>query len=485
MAFRHRARVEERDPFNGNLNRSLLGASDADVDEAATQGQAAADNPTWRDLLPHERARHLHRIADLIEKRTDRIAAIQTEDTGKTLAETAALARSAAGTFRYFAAVLEVSEDALTPRRGSYVTMSVHEPLGVIAAITPWNSPIASDAQKVAPALAAGNAVLLKPASWTPLVALELASIIEESGLPAGLFSVLPGSGRETGEAIINHPLVRKISFTGGTSTGRHIASVAAQRLIGTSLELGGKSPTIVFPDADPDQAVAGVLFGIFSSQGQSCVAGSRLFVHASIHDAFVERLADAAARLVIGDPKQPGVQIGPLVHLDHRRDVEQYIATGLDEGAHVLTGGARPAGHVFESGAFLQPTILTGLSGDASVCRDEIFGPVLVTLPFTDEDDLIAQANNSVYGLAAGIWTSDYRTAWRVARRLNTGTVWINTYKQLSISTPFGGNKDSGLGREKGLAGIRQYQQQKSLYWGLESDPLPWARVTRQGTGG
>jgi len=471
-------------PFDGSVNGVLASASAADVDEAATCGRAAVSDSGWDRLLPHERARYLHRVADLIGERVDRIAAVQTADTGKTLTETAALARSAANTFRYFASVLEVAQEALTPARGDYLTMSVHEPLGVVGAITPWNSPIASDAQKVAPALAAGNAVILKPASWAPLVALELARCVEDAGVPAGLLSVLPGSGREVGDAIVRHPLVRKVAFTGGTATGRAIAVAAAERLIPTSLELGGKSPTVVFADADVDQAVAGVLFGIFSSQGQSCIAGSRLFVHESIHASFVRRLVDATSRLVVGDPTRPGVQVGPLVHADHRSEVERYIAAGCAEGGRVLVGGRRPTGATFAAGAFLEPTILADLPGDATVCREEIFGPVLVVLPFAGEDDLVEQANDSVYGLAAGIWTADYRRAWRVARRLEVGTVWINTYKQLSISTPFGGAKASGIGREKGIDGIRQYQQQKGVYWGLDAAPLPWAGLVPEPDG-
>ncbi len=466
-------------PATGGVNRSFAGASADDVDEAVRVGHAAAADPAWRDMLPHERATVLHRISQGIAANADRISRIQTADTGKTLAETAALAASASATFRYFASVLEVSADELTPRRASSLTMSIHEPMGVVAAITPWNSPIASDAQKVAPALAAGNAVVLKPAFWAPLVSLELARICEEAGLPAGLLSVVAGSGSVAGEALTTHPLVKKISFTGGTSTGRRIAAVAAQRLIPTSLELGGKSPTIVFADADRAQALAGVLFGIFSSQGQSCIAGSRLFVEASIYDDFVGELVAATEQLRIGLPTEPGVQVGSLVHPDHRHSVEQFIARGIEEGGDVLTGGVRPDGAELVNGCFLRPTIISGLSNDASVCRDEIFGPVLVVLPFDDESDLIDDANNSVYGLAAGIWTNDYRRAYRVARHLDVGTVWINTYKQFSISTPFGGTKESGIGREKGMAGIRQYQEQKSLYWDLGGTPIPWAGLS------
>ena len=471
--------IESLNPATGKVNRSFASASVDDVDDAIVAGHQAAFDPAWRDLYPHQRADILHRISAGIADNSDRISAIQTADTGKTLTETKALAMSASATFRYFASALEVIGDDLTPQRGDYLTMSVHEPMGVIAAITPWNSPIASDAQKLAPALAAGNAVVVKPAAWAPLVSLELARICQEAGLPDGLLSVLPGPGSVTGEAITNHPLVKKISFTGGTSTGRHIAHVAAERLIPTSLELGGKSPTIVFDDADMTQAIAGIMFGIFSSQGQSCIAGSRLFVQASIYEEFVDRLVEATVALRVGQPTQPGVQVGSLVHPDHRSSVESFIERGVAEGARVRAGGARPAGDDLAAGNFLLPTILDNVANDSMICQEEIFGPVLVVMPFDDEEALVEMANDSMYGLAAGIWTSDYRRAWRLGRRLDTGTVWINTYKQFSISTPFGGTKASGIGREKGIDGIRQYQEQKSMYWDLSGEPLPWAGLS------
>lgn len=465
-------------PADGSLNRALCGASREDGLRAIARAKAAQADPAWRGLKPHQRARHLHAIADGIEANAARIAFIQSRDTGKTLGETRALAASAAGTFRYFAAVAETWDEALTAQRGEALTMSVHEPLGLVAAITPWNSPIASDAQKVAPALAAGNAVLLKPASWSPLVSLELARIVEAAGLPKGLFSVLPGAGREIGDLLVTHPDIARVSFTGGTETGRALARKAAEKLMPVSLELGGKSPTIVFEDADIEQALAGVMFGVFSSTGQSCIAGARLFVQRSIYDEFVSRLVDATKRLKVGHPFDPETQVAPMVRREHRDGVAAMVAAALDEGATLLCGGAAPEGAKFEGGAYYLATILSGVTNDARICREEVFGPVLVVMPFEDEAEVVALGNDSEYGLAAGIWTRDFPKAWRVARALRTGTVWINTYKQFSISTPFGGEKESGTGREKGRAGMLAYMAQKAIYADLSGAPLPWARL-------
>ncbi|MGI5323886.1 aldehyde dehydrogenase [Actinomadura nitritigenes] len=463
-------------PLDGTVIARLHGADAADVDEAVRAGAAAAADPAWRDLLPHERARFLVRIADGIAASAERLAALQTRDTGKSINETRALVHSAQATFRYFAAALETLEGDLTPSRGPYLTMSVHEPIGVVGAITPWNSPIASDAQKIAPALAAGNAVVLKPAEWTPLVALALGRVIEEAGLPAGLLSVLPGPGGVTGDAIVRHPGVGKVSFTGGTATGRAIGAVAAEKIMPVSLELGGKSPTIVFPDADLERTVAGLLFGVFSSSGQSCIAGSRVFVHSSVYRRVVDELVARAGRLRVGPGTDPATQVAPLVTHAHRDRVAGMVDRARAEGARVLCGGRAPDGDAWSRGAYYLPTVLDGLPNGSATCQEEIFGPVLAALPFEDEDDLIAQANDSVYGLACGIWTRDYRRAWRVARRIEAGTVWVNTYKQFSISTPFGGMKASGIGREKGREGILAYARQKSVYWDLAEEPLPWA---------
>ncbi|WP_011580168.1 MULTISPECIES: aldehyde dehydrogenase [Chelativorans] len=467
---------------DGSVNRVIKGASRADGERAIERALKAQSDPAWRNLKPHERARFLHRIADGIETNAARIAFIQTRDTGKTLRETTALVASAAGTFRYFAGALESLDDTLTAPRGDYLSMSVHEPLGLVSAITPWNSPIASDAQKVAPALAAGNAVLLKPASWSPLVSLELARIVEAAGLPQGLFSVLPGAGREIGNLLVEHPAISRVSFTGGTATGRMLARQAAEKLMPISLELGGKSPTIVFADADIDLAIAGILFGVFSSSGQSCIAGSRLFVERSIYESFVDRLVAATKKLVVGDPFDERTQVAPLVHFDHRDAVAAQVAAAVEAGAEVLCGAAIPTGADYDRGAYYLPTILAGLENDDPICREEVFGPVLCVLPFDDEADVIAQSNANDYGLACGIWTRDFPKAWRTARAITTGTVWINTYKQFSISTPFGGEKDSGMDREKGREGIRAYMAQKSVYVDLTGKPHPWARWPEAG---
>ncbi|CAG9169048.1 aldehyde dehydrogenase [Cupriavidus respiraculi] len=469
-------RYATRYPATGEVVAELNAASLADVEEAVQGAQRAFVTSGWAQRKPHERAAVLYRIAELIRARAEPLAQRQRLDNGKPISETRALVASAAGTFQFFAAACETLEETLTPARGDCLTMSVYEPMGVVAAITPWNSPIASEAQKMAPALAAGNAVVVKPAEITPLMALELAAICEEAGVPKGLISVLPGKGSVIGDAITKHPLVKRVSFTGGTTTGRHIAHIAADKMMPVSLELGGKSPTMVLEDADLDHAVNGVLYGIFSSSGESCIAGSRLFVARALYEPFMDRLAAGAAHLRVGDPADERTQMGPLITDRHRDSIESFVALGVQEGGQLRTGGLRPNVAGCENGYFYTPTIIEGLDNQARICQEEIFGPVLVAMPFDNEEDLIAQANDSVYALAAGVWTRDYKRAWRIARAVQAGNVWINTYKQFSISTPFGGWRDSGLGREKGRLGILQYMEQKSVYWGMNEQPLPWA---------
>ncbi|MEX3018266.1 aldehyde dehydrogenase [Kluyvera sp. STS39-E] len=453
-------------PAEGTINATLHSASLADLQEAVECAEQAWRDPQWRQTLPHQRAALLHKVADNIESRVDELARMQSRDNGKPLAEARGLVMSAAGTARYFAAACELLEGELpTPRHPDLLTLSRYEPLGVVAAITPWNSPIASEMQKVAPAIAAGNAVILKPAEATPLMALELARIFDQAGLPAGLLSVLPGKGSVIGDALARHPKVRKISFTGGTTTGRHLAHVAAEKLIPTSLELGGKSPTIVLDDADIEQAARGICYGIFSSAGQACIAGSRLFIHRQVYAPLMARLLELTGGLRVGHPFSRDTHMGPLINEKHRQSVLDYVALAKREGGRVLCGGEIPADPALAAGSYFQPTIIEGLSNQARACQEEIFGPVLIAMPFDDEATLITDANDSVYGLAAGIWTRDTGRALRLSEALEVGTIWINTYKVFSISTPFGGFKESGLGREKGIQGLKAWMQQKSIY--------------------
>jgi len=455
-------------PATGAVNHTVAAASAAHRDEAIAVASRAW--PAWARRLPHERAAVLRRIGDLMLADSEAFARLQMLGNGKVWRECQAQVKSAAATFHYYAAVCECTGSEVTPSRGDYVSMSVYEPYGVVVAITPWNSPMTMEAQKVAPALAAGNAVILKPSEITSSAALELGRIALAAGLPAGLLQVLPGAGASVGSALVAHPGVKMVTFTGGTASGRRIAEMAARKLMPAALELGGKSPHIVFADASIDEAVNAVIGGIFEGSGQSCVAGSRLFVQRSVKDSVLDKVLAAVRALQVDLPDAAGAQMGPIASFQHRDRIASMVDNARADGAQVLCGGARPPQTHLATGAFYLPTVVTGITNGSGIAQQEVFGPVLCVLPFDDEEDLIAQANDSVYGLAAGVWTSDFARAWRVARLLEAGTVWINTYKQLSLATPFGGFKDSGLGREKGIGGLRLYQQSKSLYLGLSS---------------
>jgi betaine-aldehyde dehydrogenase len=466
-------------PATGEMVAQLHAATAQDVDEAVRFAEAARHKPDWVKLMPHQRAAILHKMAAIILERGEELASLQRLDNGKPVKECRALVASAAGTFQYFAAVCETFESPVTPQRGDFLTMSLYQPLGVVGAITPWNSPIASEAQKIAPALAAGCAIIIKPAEITPRMAIELARIGEQAGLPPGILSVLPGKGSVVGDALVRHPRIKRIAFTGGTNVGLGIAELAAKKLMPVSLELGGKSPTIVCADADLDHAVAGVIYGIFSSSGESCVAGSRAFVHASVYEEFKRRLLAQTAKLRVADPALESTHMGPLISKSHRESVERHVALALDEGGRLLCGGRRGSdGGSDERGYHYEPTIFEGLPNTSRTCQEEIFGPVLCLLPWEKEEDLIAQANDNDYGLACGIWSQDYKTALRLGSAITAGTIWINTYKLFSISTPFTGYKMSGLGREKGAASIMEYMMQKSFYWGTNAQPLPWSQT-------
>ena len=462
-------------PADGTVAATIAEAEAEDVDAAVRAAEAALRHPGWGGLQAHKRARLLHRFADLIERDAELLAGLQTQDNGKTIAESRIQATWAVDAFRYYAGLCEVWESHVVPPRGNHFAFTWDEPIGVVAAITPWNSPISLEAQKLAPALAAGNTVVLKSSEITPQVGLVYGRLALEAGLPPGVLNVVTGFGAVAGNALINHPGVRLITFTGGTANGRMIAKVGGERVVPVLLELGGKSPNIVFDDADLDNAVTGSVFAIFSNAGQSCIAGSRIFVQDSIYDAFARRLVEATKALVVGDPHDPRTAVAPVSSFTHRDRIEAMIGMGRDDGGKVLCGGGRPSDKALARGAYLDPTIIEVADNRARVAQEEIFGPVACLIRFRDEADLIEQANDTVFGLSCGIWSSDYKRAMRVARAVQAGTVWVNTYKITNVNMPFGGFKSSGVMRECGVEGMKSYMATKSVYFNLDGGPVPW----------
>jgi betaine-aldehyde dehydrogenase len=466
---------ESINPADGSV-AAVIAESDADdVNAAVAAAKAALATPAWGGIYAHQRARLLHRFADLIEQHSEIFSQLQTQDNGKTIAESRIQARWAVEAFRYYAGLCEVLESEVIPSRGNYFSFALHEPVGVVAAIAPWNSPISLEAQKLAPCLAAGNTVVLKSSEITPQVGLLYGKLALEAGFPAGVVNVVTGFGQPVGTALVAHPDVSLVTFTGGTATGRAIGRVAGDRLIPALLELGGKSPNVVFADAHLDEAVAGAVFAIFSNAGQSCIAGSRVFVQEKIYDEFKAKFVVATRALIVGDPHNAHTAVAPVSSFQHRDRIESLVEAGIAEGATLLCGGQRPVAAELKSGAYIDPTILEVPDNSLRIAQEEIFGPVACLIRFRDEEDLICQANDTVFGLAAGIWSSDYKRVIRVARAIRAGTVWVNTYKVTSVNMPFGGFKNSGTLRECGIEGLRNYTATKSVYLNLENGPVHW----------
>ena len=442
-------------------------ASAGDVDRAVAAAKAALEGDWGRKYSARERGRMLWKIADALEARIDEFALLETLDNGKPIFESRYVDVPAAiDALRYFAGWADKVTGETLPVSGPFVlAYTLREPVGVVAAITPWNFPLIQALWKIAPALACGNTVIHKPASYTPLTALKFAELASEAGLPPGVLNVLPGGGSEVGNALVQHKDVAKITFTGSTEVGKDIMRGAAATIKRLTLELGGKSPNIVFADADLDAAVKGAYTGIFYGKGEVCAAGSRLFVERSVHEQLVSKLVERTKKLSPGDPLDPKTRLGALVSGKQRESVLSYVEAGRSEGAEVVAGGE--AATVGGKGFFMQPTILDACRNDMKVAQEEIFGPVLVVIPFDDVKEAVKLANDSVFGLAAGVWTRDIGKAHQVARDLQAGTVWINQYNWYDSGAPFGGYKQSGFGRELGKQALEYYTESKTVFVG------------------
>ncbi|HSJ29444.1 MAG TPA: betaine-aldehyde dehydrogenase [Acidimicrobiia bacterium] len=453
-------RFESIDPATEEVIALVDHASEADVDRAVASARAAL--PGWSSMTGAERGRIMNRAAGLLRERNDELARLEVRDTGKPIAEASTVdVISGAECIEYYAGVAPTLHGHHYDLGGDFA-YTRREPLGVVGGIGAWNYPIQIACWKSAPALACGNTMVYKPAELTPLSALSLAEIYTEAGVPPGVFNVVQGD-RRTGQAMTGHPGIAKVTLTGEVGTGKAVMSAAASTLKHVTLELGGKSPLIVFEDADIDDAVSGALMANFYTQGEVCSNGTRVFVHESIRDDFVGRLSSRASKMRIGDPLDPETDVGALISRQHMEKVLAYIAMAQDSGARLLFGGGRPAG--VDRGFFVEPTAFDQCSDDMQFVREEIFGPVMAVLTFSDEDEVVSRANDTVYGLAAGLFTADLTRAHRVAAALEAGTVWINTYNLTPIEMPFGGYKQSGLGREYSLASIEHYTQFKSVY--------------------
>ena len=451
-------------PATEEVIATVASADRSDVDAAVAAARAALDGP-WGKMSARERGRLVSRLATRLMERADEVARLETLHNGKPISESRNIEiPAAAECLEYYAGWADKVMGETIPVKGNYLTYTLREPIGVVAAIVPWNFPLLLAAWKVAPALACGNTVILKPASQTPLTALALGEIAVEVGLPPGVLNVVTGPGSVMGQALVEHPGIDKIAFTGDTSTGKSIMRSAAETLKKITLELGGKSPNIVLADADVDAALRGVSIGIFYGKGEVCAAGSRLLVDRAIKDEFIEKLAARTKKIVPGDPLDPKTRFGSVSSKKQLDTVLRYIDSGKAEGATLVAGGER-ADIGTGKGYFVQPTVFADVTPGMTIAREEIFGPVLAAIEFADLDEAIQKANDSPYGLAAGVWTRDIKKAHYVARKLQAGTVWVNTYNVYDTAAPFGGYKQSGFGREMSAHALEHYTQIKSVW--------------------
>lgn len=457
---------ETQNPFTGETWAEIPKGDAADVDRAVQAAHGALTTGPWSEMSATQRGLLMYRLADLIARDAQKLAETEVRDNGKLLAEMLGQLNYIPQWYRYYGGLADKVEGSVLPLdKKGYLAYTRHEPVGVVVAITPWNSPLMLASWKIAPALAAGCTVVIKPSEFTSASTLEFAALFKEAGFPPGVFNVVTGFGREVGSPLVEHPLVRKISFTGSDVTGRVINELAARHLKHTAMELGGKSPNIVFEDADLEQAVFGAISGIFAATGQTCIAGSRLLVQEGIYDTFVAKLLDIARNARMGNPMDPNTQVGPVTTPAQYRKVLEYLDIARQDGASLLLGG-RPADRPeCGTGWFVEPTIFGDVKNGMRIAQEEVFGPVLSIIRFKDEAEAVAIANDVRFGLAAAVWTADIGRAVRMSEKLQAGTVWVNSYRAVSFMAPFGGYKDSGLGRENGADAIKAFLQVKTVW--------------------
>jgi acyl-CoA reductase-like NAD-dependent aldehyde dehydrogenase len=468
-------RLDVVNPATGGLLAVADSADGADVEEAVRVAQDAVESGVWSRMPIHERSRILHRFADGIAARMSDLYRLETANNGRPLTETKAQITRLPEWYRYNASLLLADRDAVVPMPGPYHSYTTRLPLGVVTILASFNHPMMIASKSLAPALATGNSVVLKPSEQTPLTAMLLADIAHEAGIPDGVLNVVNGLGPVVGAALTEQPQVKKVVFTGGTEPGRSIALAAARRFAKTTLELGGKSPVLIFGDTPVDVAARGAAFGGFIGSGQTCIAGSRLVVHRSVHDEFLDELAAIAEGIRIGDPADEATQLGPVISGRARDRILARIADAVQHGARVVTGGGAATVPGLEDGFFVQPTVLAGVTNDMAAAREEIFGPVVVVIPFDDEDEAVAIANDSPYALGSAIWTRDIARAHRVASRLEAGMVWVNDHHRLDPSSPWGGLKESGIGREGGWESFHDFTHVRAVTVRTAPDDVDW----------
>jgi len=462
--------IEVRNPATGERLSSVPDASAADVDRAVTAARASFEDKRWRGKDPSEKERILWRLADVLEQHKDEMALLESLENGKTVREALrADVNPAIDSLRYYAGWVRRIYGETIPVDGPYFNYTVREPVGVVGAIVPWNYPTLLATWKMAPALACGCSVVIKPSEMTPLTALKLADLATEAGIPAGVVNVVTGYGATAGDALGRHMDVDKISFTGSIRTARALLKASAEsNLKRISLELGGKSPNIIFPDCDKDAAVDSAFRGIFANKGEVCSAGSRLLLHRDVHDEIVGRLVERARKMKLGDPLDPATEMGSQISQAQMDRILGYIRSGVEEGAHLECGGERDTEGAKARGFFVKPTVFSGVQPPMKIAQEEIFGPVLTVLKFNDAEEAVAIANGTIYGLVSAVWTRDIQLAHRVADRIKAGSVWINTYNGFDSASPFGGYKQSGFGRDLGAYALEQYTNVKSVWVAL-----------------